>query len=135
MASLRRLGNLSHLGGYAALLFSVGLDHLSGHASREGAMLATFEQNSDHNSGTPAWRESHKPAIIFELAAGKLFARVVAYNLSASGLPGEVHALQMRLACCANRAHNAGHRVGNDLPILRVNVHALLGSVLSFLIL
>src|SRR5262249_40429206 len=90
----------------------------------EISVLAFLKQRADHNLRIATRFYAYKPAVIFELLLAKgpeaRFGRV-ADGLSAAGLSGEVNALEMRAGCGADGIHHVRHRVGNDLPVLRID--------------
>src|ERR1700739_1165785 len=55
---------LDHLLRGSLLFIDVSLDHLSREAGSQSSVLATLEQNADHNVRIPARREADEPAVL-----------------------------------------------------------------------
>src|SRR5262249_53502684 len=93
----------------AALLLDVSGDDLRSDAGGQGTVLAAFEQARNDDLRIPARSYPDEPTVVFVLALllrAHLGLELVGDGLSAAGLAGEVHAVDVRASGGSHRRHD-----------------------------
>src|SRR5690349_8223232 len=112
---------------YFALFFNPGMNHLRRQTRCKLSVLTALEQNGYDDIGVPSRSNSNEPTVVFELGGvpTRRLPERIANNLGATRLAGKVNPRQMSGRGSAANVHDAGHRVGDRGPGVRIDTYIL----------